>query len=209
MSEEVVSEGERQTEEIQREQSLRSDCYLFLAGLLSQAPAQTQLEALAELPADSGAATGDIAAAWQGLSRAALDADESAVEEEYFALFVGLGRGELVPFGSWYITGFLQEQPLSDVRDALAELGLTRVEGSTNTEDHVAHLFAVMAAVIADPQHYNSEQQQALFEQHLAPWCGRFFHDLRQAKSAKFYAAVGALGEAFMAFESQYFSMPR
>lgn len=193
--------------EEQQEQALRADCYLFLAGLLSQAPPQQQLDALANMGADEDA-QGDIAAAWRSLSSAAQGTSEAAVTEEYFDLFVGLGRGELVPFGSWYITGFLQEQPLADLRDSLDELGLTRVEGNSNTEDHIAQELAVMATMIVNPEVYSLQQQRAFYQQHLAVWVARFFEDLRRAKKANLYRAIGQLGAAFCDFEQQYLSMP-
>lgn len=194
-----------------QDQALRADCYLFLAGLLSQAPAAEQLRALATVAdgvdPDAGDA-GALAAAWRDLYDRAGRADAAAVEQEFFNLFVGLGRGELVPFGSWYLTGFLQEQPLVDLRDSLADLGLQRVESSANTEDHIAQELAVMAALIASPGECALAQQRAFFEQHLAPWAGRFFGELSEAKSADFYAGVGRLGAAFCAFEQQYLAMP-
>ena len=42
------------------------------------------------------------------------------VEREYFNLFIGLGRGELLPYGSYYLTGFLHERPLARLRETLA-----------------------------------------------------------------------------------------
>jgi len=200
----VSTEDLEKTEELQ-EQALRADCYLFLAGLLSAAPSQSQLLALQSMGDDS--ARGALAAAWRSLSAAAQTIDEPSVGEEFFDLFIGLGRGELVPFGSWYITGFLQEQPLADLRDTLQALSLTRVEASGNTEDHIAQQFAVMSMLIANPEEYSSDQQQAFFNQHLAPWSERFFADLQTAKSAVFYRSVGELGAAFCDFEKQYLSM--
>ena len=196
-----------QVETDQEDQALRADCYLFLAGLLSQAPSQAQLDALALMGTDDSA-QGAIADAWRGLSTGVAAVTEKSVEEEYFNLFIGLGRGELVPFGSWYITGYLQEHPLADLRDSLQELGLTRVEGSSYTEDHIAQELAVMATMIVNQEDYSFERQQAFFQQHLAPWVERFFAELSEAKSAEFYRSIGQLGVAFCAFEKQYITMP-
>ena len=49
--------------------------------------------------------------------RAATNAER--VEREYFDLFIGLGRGELLPYGSYYLTGFLHERPLARLREDL------------------------------------------------------------------------------------------
>ncbi len=202
-----MSEIDSGTAEHQDNQGLRADCYLFLAALLNQAPPQAQLDALAQLDTDN-APQDDIAAAWCSLSSRAKQVTEASAGEEFFALFVGLGRGELVPFGSWYVTGYLQEYPLSDLRDSLNQLGLTREQGSTNTEDHIAQLLAVMATLIVNPDSYSDEQQQDFFLQHLAPWSERLFSDLISAKTADLYSAVGELGLAFITFEKQYFGMP-
>lgn len=196
-----------QVESEQEEQALRADCYLFLAGLLSQAPSQQQLDALAQMGADDDA-QGPIADAWRALSASAAKTSAKQVEEEFFNLFIGLGRGELVPFGSWFITGYLQEHPLADLRDSLQALGLARVEGNSNTEDHIAQELAVMATMIVNQEQYSIERQQAFFEQHLAPWVEKFFTDLGEAKSADFYRAIAQLGGAFASFEKQYIAMP-
>ena len=196
-----------QVETDQEDQALRADCYLFLAGLLSQAPSQAQLDALTHMGTDDSA-QGAIADAWRALSAGASEVSEKSVEEEFFNLFIGLGRGELVPFGSWYITGYLQEEPLADLRGSLQSLGLTRVEGSTNTEDHISQELAIMATMIVNQDEYAFEQQQAFYLQHLAPWVERFFSELGDAKSAGFYRSIGQLGVAFSSFEKQYLSMP-
>lgn len=202
-----MSETERGQAEHQDDQGLRADCYLFLAALLNEAPPQAQLDALAQLDTD-GAQQDDIAVAWRSLASRAQHMTESSAADEFFALFVGLGRGELVPFGSWYVTGYLQEYPLSDLRDTLSQLALMREQGNTNTEDHIAQLLAVMATLIVNTELYSEQQQQAFFQQHLAPWAERFFNDLSSAKSAALYRGVGELGLAFIAFEKKYFGMP-
>jgi len=64
------------------------------------------------------------------LGEAALDADVARIEREYFDLFIGLGRGELLPYASYYLTGFLNERPLSRLLTtllyALKDRGLKR-----------------------------------------------------------------------------------
>jgi TorA maturation chaperone TorD len=46
--------------------------------------------------------------------------------------------------------------------------------------------------------------QIGFFRRKLAPWLNQFFRDLREAKAADFYRAVGALGEAFLEVERIY-----
>ncbi len=51
------------------------------------------------------------------------------------------------------------------------------------------------------------DTQRKFFNDHLAPWMGKFFSDLQEAKAARFYRAVGQLGEQFIEIEKQYLSM--
>ena len=69
-------------------------------------------------------------------------------DREYHALFIGVGRGELVPFASYYLTGFLNERPLAVLRQDLARLGAVRSESVKEPEDHIAALCEVMAGLI-------------------------------------------------------------
>ena len=82
---------------------------------------------------------------------AASDADAERVEREFFDLFIGLGRGELLPYGSYYLTGFLHERPLARLRDDLAALGIERAEGNVEPEDHAAILCEIMAGLAERP----------------------------------------------------------
>ena len=132
--------------------------------------------------------------------------DQSTIGEEYHKLFIGLGRGELVPYGSFYMTGFLMEQPLSVLRDDLASLGLERDESVKEPEDHIASLCEVMQILINDS--HNLETQLQFFDRHLNPWCERFFKDLIDTECASFYHTVGQFGLAFISLDKQYLNMP-
>jgi TorA maturation chaperone TorD len=145
-----------------------------------------------------------LGAAWQMLAAAGERATVSAVDDEYHALFIGLGRGELVPFGSWYVTGFLMEQPLARLRSDLARLGFERREGVSEPEDHVAGLCDVMAILNTEGEVAAYELQREFFERHMLPWMPRFFRDLQEAKTASFYRAVGQLGEQFLEVEKEF-----
>jgi TorA maturation chaperone TorD len=112
-----------------------------------------------------------------------------------------------VPYGSWYLTGFLMEKPLGDLRRDLAELGYERQENVHEPEDHVAALCEVMALLISDDG-LPFGSQRRFFETHVSSWIETFFNDLEQAKAADFYRAVGRLGGAFIRLEKQYLSMP-
>jgi TorA maturation chaperone TorD len=122
-------------------------------------------------------------------------------------LFIGLGRGELVPYGSWYVTGFLMERPLAELRVDLKRLGMERQEDVHEPEDHVAALCETMSLLVLSGDEAPFDEQREFFSKHLAPWIGRFFGDLAAAPSAHFYRSVGLLGERFMEVERTYFSM--
>ncbi len=186
------------------DQKLRIGAYTLLASLLRDAPEQSVLDYLVEAGRDA-TDTDDIGGAMRELAIAAGACSTDQANEEFHDLFVGIGRGELVPFGSWYLTGFLMEKPLSLLRTDLAELGFERQPEVVEPEDHAAALSEVMAMLISDGAPH--ETQLSFFSQHMGPWMGRFFSDLQAAKSAGFYRSVGKFGVAFMGLESRYFEM--
>jgi TorA maturation chaperone TorD len=182
----------------------RAQEYALLATLLSRAPDKTLLSRIARLRGD----TSPLGAAHAAVAEAARNADAADVEREYFALFVGLGRGELLPYGSYYLSGFLHDRPLARLREDLAKLSVARAASQAEPEDHAAILCEVMAGVVSGRFPAPPGSDRLLFEKHLAPWIGRFFSDLERAKSAEFYRAVGALGRAFIDIETEAFALP-
>lgn len=194
---------------------MRAGAYELLSALLAGEPTQQVLEALAGIEEISatdqeGAATqveDQLGMGWQLLRQASLKADPVQLKDEYFNLFLGVGRGELVPFGSWYLTGFLMEKPVSVLRSDLASLGIERQEGVSESEDHIASLCDAMAIIIRSADEISFERQKAFYNDHLQPWVGQFFADLQEARTAQFYRSVGFFGEAFSSFEKQLFAM--
>jgi TorA maturation chaperone TorD len=182
----------------------RAQEYALLATLLSRAPDRRLLSRIAQLPGD----TSPLGVAHAAVADAARNADAADVEREYFALFVGLGRGELLPYGSYYLSGFLHDRPLARLREDLAKLSLERADSQSEPEDHAAILCEVMAGIASRRFPAAPGSDRLLFEKHLAPWLGRFFSDLERAKSADFYRAVGALGRAFIDIETEAFALP-
>lgn len=182
----------------------RARLYGLLSRLLAGPPDAALLAALAGLEGDDT----PIGRALAALAARAAEVDPAAVRAEYDALFIGLGRGELVPYGSWYLTGFLYERPLADLREDLARLGIARAEGNVEPEDHIASLCEVMAG-LADGRFgsVGLDGQKAFFERHLDPWGMRFFVDLEQASSADFYRPVARLGRTLLEIERVAFGM--
>src|SRR5215468_635567 len=172
--------------------------YALLSVLLARAPDQSLLERLANLSGDST----PLGVAHAALAQAASQTSTAQVEREYFHLFIGLGRGELLPYGSYYLSGFLHERPLARLRAHLARLGIERTEGETEPEDHAAILCEIMAGLANGQLPATPGADREVFEQHLLPWIGRFFADLERAEAANFYRSVGVLGRVFIEIET-------
>ena len=162
------------------------------------------LERLATLRGDAS----PLGLAHAALAEAASRTTSERVEREYFDLFIGLGRGELLPYGSYYLTGFLHERPLARLRTDLDKLGIERAAGQAEPEDHAAILCEIMAGLVSGRFQTPPGADRELFQAHLAPWIGRFFADLEQAESANFYRGVGALGRLFVNIETDAFALP-
>jgi TorA maturation chaperone TorD len=182
----------------------RAQEYALLSALLARAPDQALLDRLGALRGDPT----PLGLAHAALAEAASRTNTERVEREYFDLFIGLGRGELLPYGSYYLTGFLHERPLARLRHSLARLGIERVEGQAEPEDHAAILCEIMAGLAGRRLPAPPGADRELFEEHLAPWIGRFFTDLERAEAADFYRRVGALGRTFVDIETEAFALP-
>jgi TorA maturation chaperone TorD/DNA-binding transcriptional regulator YdaS (Cro superfamily) len=180
----------------------RAHEYTLLATLLAAAPSAALLAQIAQLNGDAT----PLGRAHATLADAASIATVGEVEREYFDLFIGVGRGELLPYASYYLTGFLNERPLSRLRDDLAALGIERVENSFEPEDHAATLCEIMAGFAVARFQASAETQRAFFEKHVSRWMGRLFADMEKAESASFYRSVGTLGRVFLEIESEAFT---
>jgi TorA maturation chaperone TorD/DNA-binding transcriptional regulator YdaS (Cro superfamily) len=181
----------------------RAQEYALLAALLLRAPTATVLAQLSRLQGDAT----PLGLAHIALAEAATATDSSAVQREFFELFIGVGRGELLPYASYYLTGFLNERPLANLRGDLARLGLARPKGRGDPEDHIGTLCEVMSGMASRRFPAEADTEQRFFARHIAPWGGRFFLDLEMAKAAEFYRAVGTAGRLFLEIEAEAFAM--
>lgn len=177
--------------------------YLLLGKLLRQAPTPEMLAAIAKLNGDET----PLGLAHATLAQAAADADPAAVADEFFALFVGVGRGEVLPYGSYYLTGFLHERPLARLRSDLTDLGIARAESNFDPEDQLGLLLEVMGGFANGTFPADLGRQKHFFERHLATWAVRCFADIAMAPSAKFYKAVAAVGGCFLDIEARAFEL--
>ena len=195
--------GQETISELDEVESARAQEYALLATLLSRTPNADLMSRLSSLRGDAT----PLGVAHVDLAEAASRFDVERVEREFFNLFIGLGRSELLPYASYYLTGFLHERPLARLRGDLVALGIERREGQAEPEDHAAILFEIMSGLIDGrlPAPAGSERQ--IFQKHLVPWIGRFFADLERAEGADFYRRVGTLGRVFVEIETEAFSL--
>jgi len=178
--------------------------YSLLATLLMRSPDAGMLGRLAGLRGDGS----PLGLAHASLAKAAARTDADITAREHFALFVGLGRGELMPYASHYLTGFLHGRPLVNLRQTLRRLGIERAETEAEPEDHAAILLEIMAALASAEIAAPPGTEREIFDNYLAPWIASFFSDLEKSASVDFYAVVGKLGRTFMEIEIQGFLIP-
>ena len=199
-----TAKSERQ-EILSEEDDLRAQLYEFLATLLRIEPTDAVVQQVSQLSGDDS----PIGQASSTLAHLAKQMDGSAVRAEYVDLFIGVGRGELLPYCSYYLTGFLNEKPLANLRQDMAAIGIVRAEGVKDPEDHIASLCDMMAGLIRGQfsRSFTLAEQASFHKKHLAPWAELFFSDLESAKNAVFYAPVGTIGKAFMDIESKSFDI--
>lgn len=190
---------------VAEEDRARADLYNFLGVLLAK-PADEML--LAQTAGLSGDET-DLGQAIGTLAKLARVSKPKTVESEFNKLFIGLGRGELLPFASYYLTGFLNEKPLALLRQDMAAKGMQRSETVFEPEDSIASLMEMMGAQIVGRFGTPSDlaEQKTFFNKHIAPWAAHFFSDLEGAKNSVFYAPVGTVGRIFMEVEAEAFRM--
>lgn len=186
--------------------SVRAGVYELLARLLAREPDDELLDVLRNI-GEVDVSEGRVAMGWELMKQSAIKAELAGVTDEYLALFIGVGRGELVPFGSWYVTGFLMEKPLALLRSDLETLGIARQDDVKESEDHIAGLCDAMAIIIRSGAEVPFAQQQQFYRDHLEPWVATFFKDMQSAKAAHFYRSVGFFGEGFFEFESRLLAM--
>lgn len=187
------------------EDRLRADLYNFVGLMLSGPPDQLLLDQCAALTGDES----ELGKAISGLSRVAKASNPRKVESEFNALFIGLGRGELLPYASYYLTGFLNEKPLASLRTDMAARTMTRAPNVYEPEDNIASLMEMMAGMIVGRfgAAASLEDQKVFFNKHIASWAGHFFSDLEAAKNSILYASLGSVGRELIEIEREAFRM--
>lgn len=197
----MTSEADDQSEE-----AARADLYRLLATLFYAPPAPQLIAAIAAVHEEGDSL---LQQAWSQFAAVCRQADPEQVREEYEALFIGTGKPELMLYGSYYLSGFLMEKPLAELRTDLAALGLQRGDNMPESEDHIAALCEVMRYLITvdDTMQANIATQKQFFAAHMQPWVGTMCEQIMQHPQAKFYPAVANLAKTFFDVEMQAFDM--
>ena len=189
----------------------RANFYALLSRLFSDAPDEDFLRALASaspLPTEDVGAP--LAQAWGKVIAVASAADVEAMQEEYDALFIGIGKAPLNLHASHHLTGFMMEQPLADVRAANAALGLVASENTRLVDDHLASLLETMRVLITGFDGFlpkSLDVQRHYFDKHISPWYSRCFTNIVKSPLANLYAPVAEFGSEFLSLEREQFSL--
>jgi TorA maturation chaperone TorD len=192
------------------EETARAELYGLLAMLYLAPPGPEVWQALQLAVTEAPAPGAFLEEPWQQLVGQSRSLSLAQVKAEHDALFGGVGKPDIDLFGSFYQVGFLNERPLVELRDDLAELGLARnPDTSPATEDHIAYLLEVMRYLIAgdDVEVCNLTRQQQFFARHLSPWVDSLCEAIEGHPKAAFYRSVAVMTRAFVAVERQAFDM--
>lgn len=176
--------------------------YALLATLLARAPGAALIRQLASIKGDES----QLGQAHAALAQGADETSASDVGRAYFELFAGLGRGQLLPYASYYLTGSLYGRPLARVRESFERLQIEPCDPG-EPEDHIAVLFETMAGLVGGDIAASPRADREFFQAHLAPWARRFCLDLEHAETAGFYRCVGSLARTFMEIEAEAYSL--
>lgn len=204
----VVQERISPVPELAPEDRARAEHYALLSRLFVSAPDTAFLQSLTAMATALGNTDSTLGLAWQEMSEAALATNAEALDEEYTQTFLTIGRPEIMLFGSFYMAGFMMETPVVELREDLAEMGLGRRFGITESEDHFSALCDVMRhLILTGPDAPGLARQQLFFARHLAPWVDALADALEKAPTAVFYSRTAPLLRAFFDVERLAFDM--
>jgi len=188
------------------EETARADLYGLLATLYAAPPSQDLIDTIASARSEGN---GVLEQAWAGLVAACRKARAEAVRDEYETLFIGVGKPEVMLYGSYYLSGFLMEKPLAALRTDLAQLGLERDQSVNESEDHIAMLCEVMRYLIASGEfaHAGIAGEKRFFATHMQPWVMELCDAVDAHPESGFYRVVTGLARSFFEVEMQAFDM--
>jgi TorA maturation chaperone TorD len=191
------------------EELARAELYGLLAQLWIAAPDDALLQQFKVAVTQAPEAGGHLEAPWQALVAAMRGTTAAAAAEEHDALFGGVGKPEVFLYGSYYLSGFLNEKPLALLRADLEQLGLARDETRSETEGHVAYVYETMRYLIAgdDVAVCNLEQQRRFFRAHVQPWVAQLCDAVQAHPRAGTWRTVAELTREFVSVEAQGFDL--
>jgi TorA maturation chaperone TorD len=203
------------------EEAARAGFYALLARLYAGAPDASLLAAIAGAEslsvatgatgdAGEGRSPDDLASAWEALRVTSANAVPAALAQEYDDLFVGVGKSEVNLHASHWLTGFMMERPLAEVRDTLAQLGLARRPEASMVEDHLSALCETMRILVAGQGNMRPAaigEQKAFFDRHVAAWVFPCCDAISQCSLASYYRQVAQFTKFFLALERDSFAM--
>jgi len=205
-AESVLTAGALEPERVDPVDAARAQEYALLAVLMARSAPRELLQALAALEGNDT----PLGRAHRVLAEVAAETNPPVLERDFFELFIGVGRGELMPYASFYKTGFLHQKPLSDIRRDLIAAGIERAGNISEPEDHIAVLFEAMSALLSNDTAFADPgiTPEVFFRRHLNGWAARLFTDLERLRPKSFYGKVGALGRLFMDIEEEALALP-
>ena len=136
--------------------------------------------------------------------------DPEAAAQEYTDLFVGVGKCEVNLHGSHWVTGFMIEKPLVELRSDLVTLKIARKEAATLLEDHFSALFETMRLLIAgdaDRPPAAIEDQRNFCQKRLLSWAFTCCGAIEKSPLANYYCRVTELTDQFLALERDSLAM--
>jgi TorA maturation chaperone TorD len=196
------------------EDHARANFYALIARLFAAPPDLSLLKAIASSPPlateDEGA---PLPMAWSKLIAASTVIDAEAAQEEYDALFGGVGKSLVNLHASHHLTGFMMEKPLAELRETLKRLGIARLDKQTVVEDHVSAVCETMRLLIVGggdgstlkPQ--STTVQRDFFEQHVNGWTEKLCTAIAKQSLANYFAVVAQFGSAFFSVERDSFAI--
>lgn len=191
------------------EDASRAEFYALLARLFADGPDAAMLAAIARARRiDAESST--LAAAWNRLIDASSAMDPGAAVQEYTDLFIGVGKSEVNLHASFWLSGFMMEKPLADLRGSLAELGIARRDEVSMLEDHLSALCETMRLLIAghaDHRPASIATQCVFFGRYIGPWVFECCAAIENCAIANYYVRVAEFAREFMAVDRDALAM--
>ncbi|KQP45121.1 molecular chaperone [Pseudorhodoferax sp. Leaf274] len=197
------------TTETFSEEIARAELYGLLARLWLAPPDEGLLAQFQHAVTEAPEPGSFLEGPWQDLVAQMRATTPASGQEEFAALFQGVGKPEVFAYASFYLAGFVNEKPLARLREDLAALGLTRDAAQFETEDHVSYVLEVMRYLIAGEGVAAGDlaRQRRFFRAHVQPWIEPLCQAVDAQSAARLWRAIAAMTLAFVQVETQAFDL--